>query len=66
MITMTAGRKKSVHHDLPPLITEGIVMKVGDSGKTSREKETALVPLLAKQWEKVRRKRRKKKQKTRS
>lgn len=57
---MTAGRKKSVHHDLPPLITEEIVMKVGDSGKISREKETALVPLLAKQRDKLRRRRRKK------
>lgn len=45
----------------PPLITEETVMKVGDSGKTSREKETALVPLLVKQWDKVRRRRRRKK-----
>lgn len=36
-------------------------MKVGDSGKISREKETALVPLLAKQWDKVRRRGREKK-----
>lgn len=57
--------KKSVHHDLPPLITEEIVTKVGDSGKISREKETALVPLLAKQWDEVRRRRRRGKKNTR-
>lgn len=43
MISMTAGGKKSVNHDLPSLITEKIVMKVGDSGKISQEKETALM-----------------------
>lgn len=45
MISMTEGGGwgGSVNHDLPSLITEKIVMKVGDSGKISQEKETALM-----------------------
>lgn len=37
------GGGKIVNHDLPCVIMEKAVMKVGNSGKISREKETALM-----------------------
>lgn len=50
MITvMEEGGKKSVNHDLTSLITQKIVIKVGDSGKISQQKETALMGLLVRQ-----------------